>query len=718
MALSSAAYQHSHAFPLNELQIKPNPELLELINDTQHGFKKFANNALLIKASIEAGGRGDLEFLKVLFKFNLCSEKALIKSIQNHQYETAFFLIEKNQFDVNDLDKLLRLAVQQTGHKILIHKLLQKGAKFESPLHQEAFEGNIDKFKDFPTLLLEKKAEETTCLDYLCINDKETLQLLDFLKTNKKLDFSICNFLYKSAIRLGKNTILNWLFEHAPEHLELTTYFNMDAVINGHLEILQLITKKMPPSFSKDLSELFACATEHGHLNILQWIFDRQPDVLNYTNHHEMNVWLIAAENGHLHIMKWLYEMYNKGFAINITKKDDSNNSAIYIATKTGQLHIIHWLKKVVGMSIEQPVIDKEFILYNNVIECAIDNHQLLVAQWLINQDGLDINILNSTLMYIIKRISNYNQDAIPSIKIGILGEIINFLEMLLDRGIVLPSSTYDETLVTAWDLSNCLPIKLEQFFYGLAKECDVKFTVNDEKLFHGIETNYLNSGTSGYLRAFQRLGSLYLQKTGLFYPPVEHKNAGGKLLYLLEKIIDWKQIMNDIGGSKSFCENLEKGVTYLIKSKKYGYEELVSVAVTLHTLFAPDEYIKNVFRVLIIKILDSLPKKMQLSAENHFELSKLFFDLTVLFEKYDISFCSYHLTEAIKKAQRNENKFLLNECKSSLKQFLNIQHSLHDVKINDDKKTKTKAVETPKEATIPTTDEKDKCLSSSHLKM
>lgn len=129
-------------------------------------------------------------------------------------------------------------------------------------------------------------------------------------------------------------------------------YFMYWAAANNHLDI---IVEYLRPD--TDTSLLLDIAAEHGHLQLVQWIYNIQSIKSISADACER-----AVIGGHLDVIKWLY---SNNFTINKRITTD-------YAAKFGHIHILMWL---LDNKICAPTSD--------ALEYAADNDHLHVIIWL-----------------------------------------------------------------------------------------------------------------------------------------------------------------------------------------------------------------------------------------------------------------------------------------------------------------------------------------------
>lgn len=127
----------------------------------------------------------------------------------------------------------------------------------------------------------------------------------------------------KSAITRGNWPMIHYLFEHQPKCFLKRGFDN--AIKLGVLELVKYLHANGFESSRDPMVE----AAEHGHLNILQYLFDNIPDKGNSDT-----VMDVAAQNNHLDIVKWLHENRNDG----------CSERAIPLAASNGHLNMVKWL--------------------------------------------------------------------------------------------------------------------------------------------------------------------------------------------------------------------------------------------------------------------------------------------------------------------------------------------------------------------------------------
>lgn len=104
------------------------------------------------------------------------------------------------------------------------------------------------------------------------------------------------------------------------------------AVTNGHLNVLKLVAPYVLPSPNGVRG-----ASLHGHLDILQWLYDHTGGELFPTSLAAVD----AAAGGHLHILQWLYDV--TGDISLFTQRN------MYIAVANGYMDMVQWLYQISG---------------------------------------------------------------------------------------------------------------------------------------------------------------------------------------------------------------------------------------------------------------------------------------------------------------------------------------------------------------------------------
>lgn len=100
------------------------------------------------------------------------------------------------------------------------------------------------------------------------------------------------------------------------------------AALDGHLRLVQKLSKRQPRAFERCCEEAMDSAAEFGHLDVVKWLHENRKEGCT------TDAMDLAASNGHLHVIQWLHEHREEG----------CTTSAMDFAAGNGHLHVVRWL--------------------------------------------------------------------------------------------------------------------------------------------------------------------------------------------------------------------------------------------------------------------------------------------------------------------------------------------------------------------------------------
>lgn len=115
------------------------------------------------------------------------------------------------------------------------------------------------------------------------------------------------------------------------------------ACMNGHLEIAQWVHQRQHTTFGNIIyGDALSMTCEHGHLAVLQWLY---PVYINsgFVNRHDLMAFLKSAcEHGRIKVAQWLYQAY-----IDTGHKIDIPPEIFKRVCKNRHFPIVFWLMDV-----------------------------------------------------------------------------------------------------------------------------------------------------------------------------------------------------------------------------------------------------------------------------------------------------------------------------------------------------------------------------------
>lgn len=151
-----------------------------------------------------------------------------------------------------------------------------------------------------------------------------------------------------------------------------------DAKTVQSIQMYFLQTDHLTLGKTFDLAKAYYETCETGHLNVLKWLTNIAPYIINLEEQDE--AFCIACENGHLEVAKWILSINPN---INISVADEF---AFRSTCEYGYLEVAQWLLSV------KPDIDISFDS-EYAFRWACEGGHLEVAQWLISiKPNIDIS--------------------------------------------------------------------------------------------------------------------------------------------------------------------------------------------------------------------------------------------------------------------------------------------------------------------------------------
>ncbi|KAL6076214.1 Ankyrin repeat domain containing protein [Balamuthia mandrillaris] len=158
------------------------------------------------------------------------------------------------------------------------------------------------------------------CLRGIC----QSAALLEWAVAEGQLDKAKKKEVCAMLAGRGDLQLLKWVREkHQFPWSEETSY----GAADGHLEVLQYAQANGCPCNFRALAER---ATQLGHLDVLQWAFDRAEGAYRDASYASKR----AAECGHLHVLQYLHA---KGCKLGFFPR---------CAAEKGQLHVLQWARQ------------------------------------------------------------------------------------------------------------------------------------------------------------------------------------------------------------------------------------------------------------------------------------------------------------------------------------------------------------------------------------
>ena len=195
-------------------------------------------------------------------------------------------------------------------------------------------------------------------------------------------DFSDCQV---STMNLG---------EYYRLVVDLFNEFFITASEGGHVDILIWLKEERPKlmnkAFESDYYKAFNKACENGHLKVLVWMKKEFPNMINEAFHYDINkafhyIFLfncdkytgmkLACQRGHIHVLNWM----KKEFSNDLIKDSiDTEQGCYQIACEYDQVEVVDWLNK------EFPIIMKKTIFSSQYYDFSCMSLENEVRKWLL----------------------------------------------------------------------------------------------------------------------------------------------------------------------------------------------------------------------------------------------------------------------------------------------------------------------------------------------
>ena len=316
-----------------------------------------------------------------------------IKNMTNPtKYTNYLFNIEPK---IN-ISKLLNIAIM--FNKIdLVKYLIEEGADISFNQYNSLKLASILNNIEILTILLEN-------IDKVNINDEQNLE-----RISKKIHFIA---LLNGNVELVRLTISLLTTEFIDQQQLYNETFIL-ASKYGHLDILKSLiqtTRENDTYYEEEiLYNSVQEAIREGHLEIVEYLVARDPNIINYIFGHRRSLppFLIASQGGHLGIVKFLHE---QGADINQEYwKEGVKYTALSVAADHDNLNVVKYLiEQGINTNTINEVLDKS-IRYNQPYITDITKYLIQTNPTDFLYDVLIISLENNpkTFQYLFNKYSS-----------------------------------------------------------------------------------------------------------------------------------------------------------------------------------------------------------------------------------------------------------------------------------------------------------------------
>ncbi len=240
------------------------------------------------------------------------------------------------------------------------------------------------------------------------------IEIIQWIYSNFSLSLIIDRIGFIRLCEMKRLKIVQWIYSLKPIKIKDDKYLQLlhRACISGYIEMFEWLFKIKRMKYI-DLSYYFQKACEWGHLNIAQWIYQKNNNVvfsweeettndivdeitnetMTETTTINTNVFIKACLNGRLNVAIWLYSIYSS--QINISEFDEL---VFRNACEKNYLEMAQWLLSV------KPDIDI-CAVENYAISYACTNGHLKMAKWIVSvKPDIDLRQENDILFGIVCR--------------------------------------------------------------------------------------------------------------------------------------------------------------------------------------------------------------------------------------------------------------------------------------------------------------------------